>query len=107
MAPDAAAAGGEQAQPQKPPREPRLDPGSGAGVTVKAMRTTLFQPERIVFQPVSPGRYAWDSRSIEEKSRLAFVRCSSERATLYRMGSNRVSTASTDPKNITNVCLAR
>ena len=33
MALDAAAAGGERAQPLKPPREPRLDPGSGAGVT--------------------------------------------------------------------------
>ena len=46
MALDAAAAGGGQAQPLKPPQEPRLDPGSGAGVTVKAMRTKLIQAEQ-------------------------------------------------------------
>ena len=38
LAPDAAAAGGEQAQPLKPPREPRLGPGSGAGATVMVGR---------------------------------------------------------------------
>ena len=33
MIPDAAATGGEQAEPSRLPREPRLAPGSGAGVT--------------------------------------------------------------------------
>ena len=33
MAPDAAAAGKERGEPPGLPREPRLDPGSGAGVT--------------------------------------------------------------------------
>ena len=44
LVPDAAAAGGEQTQPPKLPRGPRLGPGSGSGATVGGVRCEVTGP---------------------------------------------------------------
>ncbi len=53
MAPDAAAAGEEQGQPVKLSPEARLDPGSGAGVTVGNMQCEATGNRRVY--PVRPA----------------------------------------------------
>ncbi len=62
MAPDAAAAGGEQAQPLKRPPGPRLGPGSGAGATVRVAPPSV---------PINDRWYDPSSRSAGPACRVA------------------------------------